>query len=310
MKGILIIAPLIGVVVLGMILRAIGFLKESDRDGLTKLLDWVALPALLFSTAYVAGGKIAGHGNLFLTPHVAMVAISAITFAIAVPFTHRGEKSRQAVSVMASIRSNYVYLGIPACMLALGEAGVEAASIFLAIILPGHNVISILLGEIIYSGRVSASALGAVVVKVLKNPMVVSCLAGLASAQLKIPVPETLMITLKLVSDMATGVALIAIGMSLEFKGLAAAFRHAWHDALIRLALYPGMIWILFQIWPVPELFMRAAVIVSAMPTAVNTFIVAKGMKLDHQYACEIIAVSTILAPVTIPIWIAVLGIK
>jgi predicted permease len=69
------------------------------------------------------------------------------------------------------------------------------------------------------------------------------------------------------------------------------------------------MTWAFFIIWNVPEIYLRVAVLIAAMPTAVNTFIVARGMKLDDQYACEIIAVSTMLAPITIPIWIALLGI-
>jgi predicted permease len=32
-------------------------------------------------------------------------------------------------------------------------------------------------------------------------------------------------------------------------------------------------------------------------------------MELDEQYACEIVAVSTVFAPLTIPIWISLLGI-
>jgi predicted permease len=50
-------------------------------------------------------------------------------------------------------------------------------------------------------------------------------------------------------------------------------------------------------------------VIIAAMPTAVNTFIIAKGMGLDEKYACEVIAVATVLAPITIPTWVYLLGI-
>jgi predicted permease len=117
------------------------------------------------------------------------------------------------------------------------------------------------------------------------------------------------MTSLKLVADMATGIALMSLGMGLEFSGLASAFRAAWHDALIKLVLHPAITWMFCIVWPVPEIFLRVAVIISAMPTAVNTFIVSRGMKLDERYASEIIAVSTILAPVSIPIWIALLGI-
>jgi predicted permease len=59
----------------------------------------------------------------------------------------------------------------------------------------------------------------------------------------------------------------------------------------------------------VPGIFFQTALIISSMPTAVNTFILAGGMGLDERYACEIVAVSTCLAPISIPVWIALLGI-
>ena len=310
MQGILIIAPLIMVIILGMTLRATGFASSADRDVMTRMLYWVVLPTLLFRTTYLAGDKIAEHLNLVKAGYATMFAVPLAALAIAAPLTHRGDRSRRAVAVTASARSNNVYLGLPACTLALGAAGTEAASIFLALVLPGYNLISITLGEFVYSGGISLAALRSIMSRIVKNPLVVSSLAGLAAAQLKIPVPEIVMTSLKLVADMATGVALISLGMGLEFTGLAAAFRCAWHDALIKLILHPAMMWAFLALWPTPEIFLRVAVIISAMPTAVNTFIVARGMKLDDQYACEIIAVTTILAPITIPMWIALLGIK
>jgi predicted permease len=108
---------------------------------------------------------------------------------------------------------------------------------------------------------------------------------------------------------MATGIALISLGASLELPGLLPAIRHAWHDAFIKLIVHPAVTWGFMLLWPVPEILFQSAVIISAMPTAVNTFIIAGSMELDEQYACEIVAVSTVFAPLTIPIWISLLGI-
>jgi predicted permease len=309
-KGIFIIAPLILVIVLGMALRATGFMTGHDRERLTRLLYWIVLPALLFRTTYLAGGDISGHGNMFLSAYAAMAALPLITLLISAFVTHRGDRGRQALSVMAAARSNNVYLGLPASVLALGNAGMEAASVYLAVALPGYNLISIIWGEVVYSGGISTKAARDIAARALKNPLVTSSLLGLAAAQLKIPVPQTLLVSMKLVADMATGVALVSLGMSLEISNLASALRNAWHDALIKLVLHPAVTWAFLLIWPVPRTFLQVAVIIASMPTAVNTFILAAGMGLDELYACEIIAVTTVFSTVTIPIWIALLGIN
>ena len=309
MKGILIVAPLVLVCVVGMALRASGFLKIQARDTLTRVLYWIVLPPLLFRTTYLAGNGELPEKNLFIAAYGVMFTVPLIALAISSLLTHKNDRVRQALATMASARANNVYLGLPACALALGSEGTEAASLYLAVTLPGYNLISIMWGEIVLSGGLNIRTLHRRVLSVIKNPMVVSCILGLSAAGLKIPVPETLLTYMKIISDMATGIALIALGTSLELSDILPALRHAWHDALIKLALHPAVTWLFFSIWPSPEIFFRAAMIVASMPTAVNTFIVAGGMGLDEQYACEIVAVSTCLAPISIPVWIALLGI-
>ncbi|MDR3281259.1 MAG: AEC family transporter [Synergistaceae bacterium] len=309
MKGIFIIAPLILVIILGMAVRAAGFFTDKDKDMLTRLLYWIVLPALLFRTTYLAGGDISGQKNLFFSAYAAMIGLPLAAFLIAKFITHRGNIGQQALSAMAAARSNNIYLGLPACALAMGDAGTHAASVCLALALPGYNLISITWGEAVYSGGITFKSLRGIALRVVKNPLIISSVLGICAAALKIPMPETLMSSIKLVADMATGVALLSLGMSLELSLLIPALKHAWHDALIKLALHPAITWIFLMLWPVHQDFFRAAVIIAAMPTALNTFIIAGGMGLDERYACEIVAVTTVLAPITIPIWIYLLGI-
>jgi predicted permease len=210
---------------------------------------------------------------------------------------------------MASARANNVYLGMPAVILALGEPGVTASSLFLAMTLPIYNLVSILWGEIVISGEVSRKSARIIVVKALENPLVISSLLGLLAAQLEIPVPQFLLTSFKLIGDAATGIALVVLGMGIKLSGLISAFRRTASDVAIKLILHPAVVWGLLIIWPVEDVFLRTAVIISSMPTAVNTLIIASGMGLDEQYACETVAVTTILATITIPVWISLLGI-
>lgn len=309
MKGLMIIAPLILVIVLGMVLRTTGFFDKRDRERLTKLLYWIVLPALLFRTTYLSGSGIAQQKNLFLSTYAAMLLLPLVALLIARFLIHRHDVKLQAFSAMASIRANNMYLGLPAATLALGDVGAEAAAIYLAICLPGLNLVSILWGEAVQSGGLSPKTLKTMSGKIFKNPLIVFCIAGLLFAQLRIPLPDFFLMSLKLVADMATGVALIALGMSLELPNLWRAFKRTWHDSLIKLILHPAFSWGFMLLWPVSTEVFRAAIIISSMPTAVNTFIIAGGMGLDEQYACETVAVTTVLAPITIPLWVLLLGV-
>ncbi|MDR3355032.1 MAG: AEC family transporter [Synergistaceae bacterium] len=308
MNGIYTIAPLVLVILLGMALRKCGFLSSGDRETFIKVLYWVALPTLLFRTTYLAGGALSQHTNLLWATYVPLVLVSLIGFLTSL-VTHKNRKDLRAFSVMASTRSNAVYLGLPIVMLSMGNEGLDAASIVLAIMLPGQNLISILSGEIIMSGRVSVGSLFSVILKVMKNPLVISCLLGLIASQLGLPVPETVLISCKLVGDMATGVALIVLGAGLELPELFPALKNTWHDVAVKLIIHPAVTLAVFTVCNTPNIMLRAAVIIAAAPTAVNAFIVARGLNLDEQYACETVAISTVLAPVTLTAWLTLLGL-
>jgi predicted permease len=309
MKGFYIILPLAMVILLGMALRAKGFFSAGDKDRFARLLYWVVLPAMFFRNTYMAGDSLVSHSNLALAAYAAIIFTPIAAFVIAAAVTHRGDRMRQAISAMAAGRSNNVYLGLPACMLALGPEGMEAASLYVALTMPGYQIASILCGEAVMSGRITRGSLARCAARVTRTPLVLSCVLGFFAALLGIPVPQFILTSMKLVSDMATGLALIALGLSLEVSGLLPALRRTWHDALIKLFLHPALTWAFLLIWPAPDIFFKAAVILAAMPTAINTFIIAGGMGLDEKYACEIVALSTVLSALSIPVWIAILGI-
>lgn len=308
MTGFSIIAPLVLVVILGIALKQIGFLVDSDRERLTRLLYWIVLPALLFRTTYLAGGDLSQHKNLFLATYSTYFVVPLFALVIA-RFFRKQDRRMQALSAMSSARANNLYLGMPAVILALGDKGLEASSVYMAIALPGYNLVSIMWGEAILTGGLSARAFRAMVSRVVKNPLIAFSVLGLVCAQLRVPIPQTFLVSMQLVGNMATGIALISLGMSLDLRGVPAALRRTWADVFVKLFVHPAIVWAFLLIWPVPEAYFQAAMIISAMPTAINTFILAGGMGMDEVYACELVAMTTVLAPITIPIWVALIGV-
>ena len=296
------------VILLGAGLKAKKFLNDDDRGRFTKLLYWVVLPCLLFRSIYIAGGDVGLHKNVFYAVYASFLVVPIVAVLMTC-FIHGPVRKRLALSAMVSIRSNNVYLGMPAVVLALGDRGAAAASIFLAISLPGYNLISVFWGEILSSGGMSLKPIITTGKKLFTNPLIVSSLTALACAQAGIRIPGTLLETMKLVGGMATGLALLSLGIGLEVKSLPSALRRVWSDVLIKLIVYPASVWLFLLVWPVSEIMFQTAVLISAMPTAVNTFILAKEMGMDDGYAAEIVAVSTTLAAVSIPIWAFLLGI-
>jgi len=308
-NGLRIVAPLVLIVLLGAALKRGGFLGGKDKERMTGLLYWVVLPCLLFRSMYLSGNVLPKGWNMLLATYLPFFLVPA--FALAVSWARRsGDRRRLALCAMSAVRANNVYLGLPAAFLAMGEPGQAAASIYIAVMLPGYNLLTTMWGEAVLSGGLSLKAAVRTLGRLAKNPLVSSCILGLLSALLDIPVHDTLLISMDMVGKMAVGLALISLGVGIDFSNLGGALRRTWPDVLIKLFVHPAIALLCFTVWPVQEELARAAVLLCAMPTAINTFILAEGMGMEGDYISDIITVSTAAAAITIPVWLVVLGIS
>lgn len=312
MFGFMLVMPLVIIIAIGNILKRRGFYSAADIAALSKTLYWVILPLLLFRTTYISGTEVLTQPNLLISVNICYIATIAIAWAGGAFFVHRGDVRRVAVSVLADFRSNNIYLGFPVIQLAMGEAGLHWASIYIAVSTIFFQVLSIGAGELVLNGRISAKSLSTMCVRLAKNPLVVSCVLGVSAALAHIPVHFVLDETMKLVSGAATAVALIALGGSLDISRMsrvAEIIRRTWFDIVIKLAVNPLLMWGALLLFPVGDDLLRVTVMLSSMPCAVNCFIIAKGMGMDGEYAADLVAATTMLGILSIPAWAYALGI-
>ena len=307
-NGLRIVAPLVLIVVLGAALKRGGYVGGNDRERMTSLLYWVVLPCLLFRSMYLSGSVLPNGWNMFLATYVPFVVVPALALLVAW-LRRSGERRRLALCAMSAARANNVYLGLPAAFLAMGESGQVAASIYIAVMLPIYNLLTVMWGEAVLSGGLSLDAAARTLGRLVKNPLVLSCILGLLFALLDIPVHETLLTSMDMVGKMAVGLALLSLGLCIDVSNLPTALRRTWPDVLIKLFVHPAVSLLCFAVWPVQEELVRVSVLLCAMPTAVNTFILAEGMGMEGDYISDIVVVSTAAAAFTVPVWLVILGI-
>jgi len=312
MYAFMLVLPLMLIIALGNVLKTKGFYSKDDISVLTKTLYWVILPPLFFTTAYGSGDELLRQTNLFFASNVCFAATIAFAWIISYFFIHRGMKRRVAVSVISSIRSNNVYIGFPVILLALGEAGLKQASVYVAVTAISFQLMSITASELAMSGRLGLRELWSMFVQVLKNPMVFTCLAGVALAVAGVPMPAALGEAMRLLGAAATAVALLSLGGSIDFSSVGKVvkiIRETFFDCMVRVLVCPLLMWFCFSIWPVGGELARVSVLLTAMPAAVNVFILSKEMHMDEEYGAKLVAATTALSAVTIPVWAIVLGV-
>ncbi len=308
MAGLSAVVPLLLTVLLGWVLRRRGYLKEETAPQLMWLLYWVSLPALLFRKTIAVGGESLLNGNLFVAIHLSFFLMPPLAWLLA--RLAGQERRRVAVSVLVSIRSNNVYMGLPVVALALGAEGVAALSLYLAVGLFSYNLLSIAWAQIALSGGLSRRHLVETARSVALNPLFLACLAGVSASLLGFSaLPRWLDAFLEILGDLATALALLALGASIRIASPLATLRSAWRDVTLRLFVHPAVMALLFRFFPVEPYVAGAVILATAMPSAVNNFVLAKGMDMDSAYAGEVVAATTVLSVVTVPLWLAWLGL-
>ena len=312
MFGFLLVMPLVIIIAMGNILKRRGFYSAADIAALSKTLYWVILPLLLFRTTYISGTEVLTQPNLLISVNVCYIATIALSWGGAAFFAHKGDIRRIAVSVFSDFRSNNIYLGFPVIQLAMGEAGLHLASIYIAVSTIFFQVLSIGAGELALNGRLTAKSFAAMGRRLGKNPLVISCVAGVLAALAHVPIHFVLDETMKLVSGAATAVALLALGGTLDISRMGRVFeiiRRTWFDIIIKIIVNPLLMWGALILFPVDAELLKVTVMLSSMPCAVNCFIIAKSMGMDGEYAADLVAATTLLGILSIPAWAYALGI-
>ena len=312
MMGLRLVLPLVFIIAAGNILRGKGFYNNIDIDTLMKTLFWVILPPLMVRSTYIAGKEVLSQPNLLIASTICYLFSVIIAYFAASRFAHKGNTKRIAVSAFASLRSNNVYLGFPVVEIALGTAGLHYASLFLAVTQIPFQFISVASSELILSGRLTFESFKVSVKKIATNPIIVSAVIGITMACFELKIPFVADKAMEIISGSATTFALLALGGTLDLKGglkrLFEIIRETWVDILVKLIINPAIMYLCLKFFPIPKELFCVSVTLTAMPTAVNTFVMSQAMGMDAQYAADLVAATTILAIVAIPIWATIGG--
>lgn len=299
------ILPLMIIILTGNQLRALGFYNDGDISSLNKTVYWVILPPLLFRTTYKVGDEVLQHPNLLIACILCYFASLVVALVVSHIFCPYNIK-RAAVSAFASFRSNNFYLGLPIIDLAMGDAGLKAASIYLAVSLIPYQLISIGAGEVIVSGRISTKT----ALSLTKNPLILACIAGTGASLAGIPMHFIIDEALRLTSRAATTVALLALGGTIDLSKLShivGLIRETWSDIFIKLFVSPSIMYLCLIALPVTRDIFTVSVMLSSMPSAVNCFIIAEEVGMDSDYAANLVAATTIFGICSIPAWAFIL---
>ncbi len=298
-----VLPPIFAVIALGTILRQSGFAPPQLFRETNRLVYYVALPAFLFLKSAESQLQGDAAARVFAVIFGGMVATLALGYLLA--RLMRLPPPTTAAFVQGGYRSNLAYVGLPIVLLAVASHGGDNAPalqalgvISIALMTPIYNFVAVLVLLAGKPGRRErlGPRLRELGYRLITNPLILSCAAGLLVMALGWKLPQPLRQTLSTIGDMTTPLALLGIGAALTFATLRDHARNATVAALVKTVAAPlaGLAlagWIgLSQ----PEL--RMGLIFLACPTAAASYVMAQQMGVDDGLAANIIMLSTLLS--------------
>jgi len=275
-----------------------GFFPEAATAWLTRFIFYFALSAMLFRfSANLTLAEV--FDGVFV---LAYLSATAAVYAIAtlVALIRRISLPEMAIEAQCAVIGNVGFLGVPLLAMLMGEAAVGPVMLVLAVdlIVFGSLVVILITGT--RDGRMSLGIFRSVAVGLLKNPMIVSIVLGLAWSGLRFPIPDPMNDFLRILGGAATPGALFAIGASLASKSAERPIVAGWLS-LCKLVLHPSAVAIavlvLFPVDPYAGAVMIAA---ASLPVAGNVFILAQHYGVAPRRVSSSILISTVGAIVTV----------
>ena len=308
MQAILTIAfPVFALIATGFWAGRRGVLGPAGTAVLSGFTTWFALPAMLF--AALARVDIATILNL---PFVAIYGGSmVITFAagmLAARLVSRAGPAHMSVHGLSAAFGNVGYMGIPLCVSAFGPAGVLPAT--LSVCIGGAGMMSIAI-IIIEAGRHQGGNVAHKVgLAVLRSPILQSVAAGMLVGGLGLPIPTAILRFLDGLAAAAGPCALFAIGHFLSEQGLPKRRAEVWLAVAGKMLLQPLAALALLQFFPdLPPIWSKSALLLAALPSAANCFVLAQEYASFVEGASATILLSTLISVATVTALVVILGI-
>lgn len=205
--------------------------------------------------------------------------------------------------IQSNVRWNaFIALSLGSAL--FGEEGIALVTIAAAAMIPTANVLSVvaLTAHAERGGGPGRNGIDAIV----RNPLVLACVIGGALAAFDLGIPELVDRPLELLAEATLAVGLLCAGAGTDLGALRRAGGRTLTWSLIRLLGLPGLTIggaVLSGLSGTP---LAIAVITASVPTATNSYVLARQLGGDAPLAANLIAVQTLLAAVTMPaIWVA-----
>jgi predicted permease len=297
-----VVLPVFLLILIGYVGGRTGKLGINASVELNRFVVWLALPAQLFNFAANSGWKTLWQPGFITAFFLSCLIVYILVLLIS--WINNRDLAAASFDGLSASYSNTGYMGIPLCVLALGQDGLAPAIISTFIVFAMFALATILIEIGILSHRKSHEIMLSVIKSLCTNPLLIAPVAGLVWAASGLTFYDPIAQVIAFLAAASTPCALVSIGLFLMQKS-AATPAQAWGISLAKLILQPLIAWVIAgPILDLPSLWVSAIVILSALPTGTGPFMLAQYYKADGSVISRVVLITTMSSLLTLSLFL------
>lgn len=286
------------IMVVGYVMYKKHLIDDEANVRYTRLVLNVSVPAQII-TAFVSNQGVVSRTEVVRVFGISL-AIYAVYAAVGVAFLFlfRVEKKQRGTYLFMIMFGNVGFMGFPVIEALLGKEAMIYAVIFNVI----FNLLVYSIGIVMIGSRGEGMVFDA---KKLWNMPLLSSLLSVILFFANIRLPDVIMTSLGFLGNITTPVAMLILGAVIAKMPLRELFDEwrIYAFTVMKLLLIPGVIIGLFRLLPIQsEMIKQCMIVLSAMPVATNTTMLAIEYDGDMSLASKGIFFTTVLSMITIPL--------
>jgi len=298
------VLPLFSIVLLGFVAGKLKRLPLEALGWLNFFIVYIALPPLFFKLLSRTPVAEFANGAYLIATSLGTFLVFAYCLGIAL-LLRRGTRVA-TVQGFAGAYGNIGYLGPPLAIAAFGpEAGVPVALVF-CLDNAMHFTAAPLLMALGDGRRARVLPLiGGILAKIISHPFILATIVGVAAAFAEFRPPAPVQSIIDALAAAAAPCALFVMGVTAALRPLKRIPVELGWLIPIKLVAHPVLMYLLVsQVPDVQPLWLHSAVLLAALPSATNVFVIAQQYGVWEERASSAVVLSTAVSVVSVTVWI------
>jgi malate permease and related proteins len=286
-----VVLPTFIAIVIGYVL---GKTIKINMSGVVDIVFYIGLPALAFVSilsqqiVLMDAAKVWA-SNLMVTLGCGLIGWLVFKF----------KKEKHSGLYLPISLPNTVNIPFPIISLAYGSAGLLVATLYYI-----PNILLLYsLGVFISAGKSWRENLKTM----LKVPTIYTAILALVFNLANVKVPELVIKPLDFIGSMVVPLVVLTLGYSLSQVRITSLLT-TFIASMIRLGGGMGLGFLAASVFDLTGVFKSVVILVSAMPAAVNTYMITAKYKNEEDLVASVVFVTTVISLVLIPFLLHILG--